>query len=96
MTSGEAIRANISGGEIGYFVTNTSAAVGDFGSLQIPTDPGGISTPAGANTDFGGAQGCMGLYLNFGASPTLVIKITSTTPGTWQALTFSPLTTFTF
>ncbi len=96
MTSGEAIRANTSG-EIGYFVTNTSTSVGNDGSLQIPTNSGSIISAAFTNTDFGGAIGCMGLYLNSGGIPTLVIKITSTTPGTWQGMIFAdPPTTFTY
>jgi len=38
----------------------------------------------------------MGLYLNFGGIPTLMIKIGAGTPGTWQIMIFNnPPTTAT-
>jgi len=91
--SNRAIRA-FDGTEIGFFVTNTGAAVGAQGSLQIPTDNSGVGNAAQANSDFGSALGCQGLYLSGGggADPVYMVKISLTTPtsaGTWQALLYN-------
>jgi len=74
LTTGEAIRAN-STGEIGYFVTNTSVAVGSAGSLQMPREATSASTNAALNAIFGSEIGCMGVYNVASANINFAIKV---------------------
>ncbi len=84
LTSGEAIRSH-QGAEIGFFVTNTTVAVGSAGSMQIPTTTTTIGSNSQLNTAFGSAIGCMGIYDTDTSVPILAIKIQS---NKWALITF--------
>ena len=58
---------------IGFLVTNNSGIIGDFGTLQIPTDTGFESSAVQADIDFGAFQGSMGVYLRNGGNEVLLV-----------------------
>ena len=78
----QAIRAE-SGGETGFFVTDTSVGIGTAGSNQIPVVAS--LTPSAANFDsaFGSAIGCVGMYNTSNALVNVAFKNLS---GTWVVL----------
>ncbi len=84
LTTAESIRADGTG-EIGFWVTNTTSAVGAFGTMQMPVDTGSASNAAGADADFGNKVGCFGLYLSSGGTPIFVIKFDES-PSTWATM----------
>lgn len=70
---GDVVRASGST-EIGLQVSNDVITVGGFGTMQIPTDTGSAGSAANADTDFGNANGCMGIYLSSGGNPVLCFR----------------------
>lgn len=69
--------------EIGFMVTNSTVSTGTEGTVQIPWLSGFSGTGSNADTDFGGARGCIGI-MESGGTPYLVIRNNS---GWWYMLT---------
>jgi hypothetical protein len=73
--------------EIGIFVTNDTGTIGGFGTVQIPTDTGGESNSATADTDFGAFDGAIGLYeRSGGVSPFFCVRSNGVWYGTLMTL----------
>jgi len=72
-------------GDFGYFVQDIggSAAIGTFGSLQVPFDAGGDSSAAVADGDFGAFLGCIGVYGRSGSSALLSVRVSN---GDWHGV----------
>jgi len=81
---------------IGFITDSTNVTLGTSGSIKIPVDGGSVGTAAAADTDFGDAVGCIGMYLNTigSGNPTIVWKIDDGTgsDNRWVTLTISRTT----
>lgn len=78
------VRANTAT-EIGFFVTNSTVAVGGKGTVNLPFVVGGETTSAQADIDFGAVDGNIGIYGRSGTNPLLVIR----NNGVWRGLIFN-------
>jgi len=66
-----------SGTEIGFYVTNSTAAVGSLGTIQIPSTTETALSNADRDTRFGTAVGSIGVMAIGASSPIFLIKKTS-------------------
>ena len=81
---GAGIIKSASASEIAFQVTNDSISIGIEGTVQIPQKTGSSSTAAQADTDFGDATGCMGIYMNDTSKVHLLVV--KQPDGAWAAV----------
>lgn len=76
--------------ECGFAVTDDITSPGSFGTMQMPLVTGNLISAATADSDFGAAIGCYGIYLNGqgAGTPTFIIKIDDS-PSTWAIMVLS-------
>ena len=88
--TGDRIKADTTGNEIGIYVRNEAVTIGNEGTLQVPQ----LVQSAAPNTDdlnaaFGIVQGSIGLWRNT-TTPTSNRIYLRTSAGTWHYLTLIP------